>query len=54
VAEADFRRNQNHQASQDRRIIGVGDGPPPQSRYFNDVRPWVTMMTRLRLNAAPH
>jgi len=35
-----------------RRIIGVGDAGFASIELLNDVRPWVTMITRLRLDAA--
>ena len=38
----------------DRRIIGVGDTSFASIDLLNDVRPWVTMITRLRLDAALH
>ena len=38
----------------DRRIIGVGDSSFASIDLLNDVRPWVTMITRLRLDAALH
>jgi hypothetical protein len=38
----------------DRRIIGVGDASFAAIDLLNDVRPWVTMITRLRLDAALH
>jgi hypothetical protein len=37
-----------------RRIIGVGDASFAAIDLLNDVRPWVTMITRLRLDAALH
>jgi hypothetical protein len=37
-----------------RRIIGVGDASFASIDLLNDVRPWVTMITRLRLDAALH
>ena len=37
-----------------RRIIGVGDTSFAAIDLLNDVRPWVTMITRLRLDAALH
>jgi hypothetical protein len=36
----------------DRRIIGVGDASFASIDLLNNVRPWLTMITRLRLNAA--
>jgi hypothetical protein len=38
----------------DRRIIGVGDTSFASIDLLNDVRPWLTMITRLRLDAALH
>src|SRR5208282_4769177 len=38
----------------DRRIIGVGDASFASIDLLNDVRPWLTMITRLRLDAALH
>jgi hypothetical protein len=38
----------------DRRIIGVGDASFASIDLLNDVRPWITMITRLRLDAALH
>ncbi|CAH2598656.1 transposase [Rhodovastum atsumiense] len=35
----------------DRRVIGVGDASFAAIELLNDVRPWVTMITRLRLDA---
>lgn len=37
-----------------RRIIGVGDTSFAAIDLLNDVRPWLTMITRLRLDAALH
>jgi hypothetical protein len=37
-----------------RRIIGVGDASFAAIDLLNDVRPWITMITRLRLDAALH
>ena len=37
-----------------RRIIGIGDASFAAIDLLNDVRPWVTMITRLRLDAALH
>jgi hypothetical protein len=37
-----------------RRIIGVGDASFAAIDLLNNVRPWVTMITRLRLDAALH
>jgi len=37
-----------------RRIIGVGDASFAAIDLLNDVRPWLTMITRLRLDAALH
>ncbi len=37
-----------------RRIIGVGDASFAAIDLLNDVRPWVTMVTRRRLDAALH
>ena len=36
----------------DRRVIGVGDASFASIDLLNDVRPWLTMITRLRLDAA--
>lgn len=38
----------------ERRIIGVGDASFASIDLLNDVRPWLTMITRLRLDAALH
>src|SRR5271157_442970 len=38
----------------DRRVIGVGDASFASIDLLNDVRPWLTMITRLRLDAALH
>jgi hypothetical protein len=38
----------------ERRIIGVGDASFASIDLLNDVRPWITMITRLRLDAALH
>ncbi|MEA2730459.1 MAG: hypothetical protein QOF70_4934 [Acetobacteraceae bacterium] len=38
----------------ERRVIGVGDASFASIDLLNDVRPWVTMITRLRLDAALH
>jgi hypothetical protein len=38
----------------DRRIIGIGDASFASIDLLNDVRPWITMITRLRLDAALH
>jgi hypothetical protein len=37
-----------------RRIIGIGDASFAAIDLLNNVRPWVTMITRLRLDAALH
>jgi hypothetical protein len=37
-----------------RRTIGVGDASVASIDLLNDVRPWVTMITRLRLDTALH
>jgi hypothetical protein len=37
-----------------RRIIGIGDASFAAIDLLNDVRPWITMITRLRLDAALH